>query len=182
MVEERSFPTGRRVAVLALHREHEGLVIGVGRGVEFGKVARRAVARSSREHPARMTLGAIERDVHPREREGRVHEARSGPARRDVAAIAARGPAHRLVIRIQGTGQIRAVAGHALGVGAREVPDLRAGFAYVLAALIAHEPSTLTGLRYLDRGYENLETKLQSLGANIERIVIPETEEALVSV
>ena len=63
-----------------------------------------------------------------------------------------------------------------------EVPDLRAGFAYVLAALIAHEPSTLTGLRYLDRGYENLETKLQSLGANIERIVIPEAKEALVSV
>lgn len=63
-----------------------------------------------------------------------------------------------------------------------EVPDLRAGFAYVLAALIAPDTSTLTGLRYLDRGYENLETKLQSLGANIERIVIPETEETLVSV
>ncbi len=63
-----------------------------------------------------------------------------------------------------------------------EVPDLRAGFAYVMAALLAPEASTLTGLRYLDRGYENLETKLQSLGANIERVVIPETAEALVSV
>lgn len=63
-----------------------------------------------------------------------------------------------------------------------EVPDLRAGFAYVMAALLAPEPSTLTGLRYLDRGYENLETKLQSLGANIERVGILATEEALISV
>ncbi len=49
------------------------------------------------------------------------------------------------------------------------VPDLRAGFAYVMAALLAPEESTLTGLPYLDRGYENLEGKLQALGANIER-------------
>ena len=55
-----------------------------------------------------------------------------------------------------------------------EVPDLRAGFAYVMAALLAPEESSLTGLPYLDRGYENLEGKLQSLGANIERVVVPE--------
>ncbi len=55
-----------------------------------------------------------------------------------------------------------------------EVPDLRAGFAYVMAALLASEESTLTGLPYLDRGYENLEGKLQSLGANIERVISPE--------
>lgn len=55
-----------------------------------------------------------------------------------------------------------------------EVPDLRAGFAYVMAALLAPEESTLTGLPYLDRGYENLEGKLQSLGANIERVTVPE--------
>ena len=55
-----------------------------------------------------------------------------------------------------------------------EVPDLRAGFAYVMAALLAPEESTLTGLPYLDRGYENLEGKLQSLGANIERVMVPE--------
>ena len=63
-----------------------------------------------------------------------------------------------------------------------EVPDLRAGFAYVMAALIANEPSVLTGLRYLDRGYENLEKKLQGLGANIERITLLEKEKELISV
>ncbi len=49
------------------------------------------------------------------------------------------------------------------------IPDLRAGFAYVLAALIAPEISTLYGAHYLDRGYENLVEKLSSLGAEIIR-------------
>lgn len=57
-----------------------------------------------------------------------------------------------------------------------EVPDLRAGFAYVMAALIATNESTLTGLRYLDRGYENLENKLQNLGADIRRVQLPSKE------
>lgn len=54
------------------------------------------------------------------------------------------------------------------------IPDLRAGFAYVLSALIASGESTINGLHYLDRGYENLTAKLQSLGANAERLVLAE--------
>lgn len=50
------------------------------------------------------------------------------------------------------------------------VPDLRAGFAYVLAALIAQGQSTISGLHYLDRGYETLTEKLQSVGAQVERL------------
>ncbi len=50
------------------------------------------------------------------------------------------------------------------------IPDLRAGFAYVLAALLAPEVSNVSGLHYLDRGYENLTEKLSSLGAEITRI------------
>ncbi len=49
------------------------------------------------------------------------------------------------------------------------IPDLRAGFAYVMAAAIASETSTLTGLKYLDRGYENLVDKLGSLGVDVTR-------------
>ena len=48
-----------------------------------------------------------------------------------------------------------------------EIPDLRAGFAYVLAALIAKGTTTLTGLSYLHRGYENLDQTLSLLGAHI---------------
>lgn len=50
-----------------------------------------------------------------------------------------------------------------------EIPDLRAGFAYVLAALMAEGTSTLSGLPFLDRGYENLVEKLQALGASVQR-------------
>jgi len=51
-----------------------------------------------------------------------------------------------------------------------EIPDLRAGFAYVMAALVAPDQSEITGLPYLDRGYEDLEGKLRALGADIKRI------------
>lgn len=50
------------------------------------------------------------------------------------------------------------------------IPDLRAGFAYVLAALIAKEESQITNLHFLDRGYEAIDQVLSSLGANILRI------------
>lgn len=50
------------------------------------------------------------------------------------------------------------------------IPDLRAGFAYVMAALIASGESTICGMHFLDRGYENLVAKLQGLGADITRI------------
>ncbi|MBN1914748.1 MAG: UDP-N-acetylglucosamine 1-carboxyvinyltransferase [Parachlamydiales bacterium] len=50
------------------------------------------------------------------------------------------------------------------------IPDLRAGFAYVMAALLAPETSHISGADFLDRGYENFEEKLSSMGANIQRI------------
>lgn len=48
--------------------------------------------------------------------------------------------------------------------------DLRGGAALVLAALKAEGLSTIGNLRHIDRGYENLEENLKSLGANIKRI------------
>ena len=47
------------------------------------------------------------------------------------------------------------------------IPDLRAGFAYVLAALLAPDESNISGLHYLYRGYERIVDKLSGLGANI---------------
>lgn len=63
-----------------------------------------------------------------------------------------------------------------------KIPDLRAGFAYVMAALISEEPSEISGIQFLDRGYEKLTEKLQRLGANIERTKAAEKlrEEVLV--
>ncbi len=48
--------------------------------------------------------------------------------------------------------------------------DLRASASLVLAGLIASGETTITEAHHLDRGYENLEKKLISLGADIERI------------
>lgn len=45
------------------------------------------------------------------------------------------------------------------------IPDIRAGMAQVIAALIAEGTSKLTGLEHLLRGYENLLEKLESVGA-----------------
>ena len=52
------------------------------------------------------------------------------------------------------------------------IPDLRAGFAYVMAALLATEASTISNIEFLDRGYEALVEKLSSLGADISRAPI----------
>ncbi len=62
-----------------------------------------------------------------------------------------------------------------------QVPDLRAGFAYVLAALTAEDDSVISGLHYLDRGYENLTGKLQSLGAQVERTASEKIKSSLAS-
>jgi len=51
-----------------------------------------------------------------------------------------------------------------------KIPDLRAGFAYVMAALLAKEATLIEQKSFLDRGYENIVEKLQSLGANIEKV------------
>ncbi|MBX6391078.1 MAG: UDP-N-acetylglucosamine 1-carboxyvinyltransferase [Frankia sp.] len=61
-----------------------------------------------------------------------------------------------------------------LTAGDLEIPDLRAGFAYVMAALVAYGTSTITGTRFLERGYEDPVGKLRSIGALIETIpVVP---------
>jgi len=48
--------------------------------------------------------------------------------------------------------------------------DLRAGATIVLAAIIAEGKSYIHGVEQIDRGYEHIDTRLQSLGATIERI------------
>jgi len=48
--------------------------------------------------------------------------------------------------------------------------DLRATAALVLAGLAAEGQTDITGVQFLDRGYEGFETKLRSVGANIQRV------------
>lgn len=51
-----------------------------------------------------------------------------------------------------------------------DTPDIRAGMALVLAALIAEGKSTINKAELIERGYEDVVGKLSSLGANIEKI------------
>jgi len=54
--------------------------------------------------------------------------------------------------------------------------DLRASFALVLAGLVAEGETVVNRVYHLDRGYERLEEKLRSVGADIERVKDNEEE------
>lgn len=49
-------------------------------------------------------------------------------------------------------------------------PDLRAGAALVIAALVADDFSVVSDIKYIQRGYEKFDEKLQCLGAKIEKV------------
>ena len=51
-----------------------------------------------------------------------------------------------------------------------EVNDIRAGATLVLAALAAKGTTVLENIEHIERGYENLEERLESLGARIKRV------------
>lgn len=49
-------------------------------------------------------------------------------------------------------------------------PDIRAGMSLLIAALSAKGTSTMQNVEQIDRGYENIEEKLRSVGAIIQRV------------
>lgn len=51
-------------------------------------------------------------------------------------------------------------------------PDLRAGAALVVAALVAEGYSTIDSIKYIERGYEAFEEKLNALGAIMKKVPV----------
>jgi UDP-N-acetylglucosamine 1-carboxyvinyltransferase len=51
-----------------------------------------------------------------------------------------------------------------------ESPDIRAGMAMLIAALAAEGVSEIGNIRQIDRGYEQIDQRLRSLGAQIDRV------------
>jgi UDP-N-acetylglucosamine 1-carboxyvinyltransferase len=51
-----------------------------------------------------------------------------------------------------------------------KTPDLRAGASILIAALVAKGQSVLYNAEIIDRGYERLDERLNSLGARIKRV------------
>jgi UDP-N-acetylglucosamine 1-carboxyvinyltransferase len=50
------------------------------------------------------------------------------------------------------------------------VPDIRAGFSYLVAAILAKGETLVHGIHYIDRGYENIDQKMRKLGVKIKRV------------
>ncbi len=77
----------------------------------------------------------------------------------------------RMGANIKVEGHCAVVEGRRCLSGAKvTAPDLRAGASLVLAGLAAKGETQVYNINHIDRGYENLDVKLRSLGANIERI------------
>jgi UDP-N-acetylglucosamine 1-carboxyvinyltransferase len=49
-------------------------------------------------------------------------------------------------------------------------PDIRAGVALLIAAMSADGISIINNIEQIDRGYQDIDTRLNSIGASIERI------------
>lgn len=56
-----------------------------------------------------------------------------------------------------------------LRAGRMASPDIRAGIALLIAAMSAHGTSRIDNIEQIDRGYEDIETRLNGLGAKIRR-------------
>lgn len=50
--------------------------------------------------------------------------------------------------------------------------DLRAGMAHMIAALSANGESLISGITHVERGYEKIDDRLRSLGADIKRVSV----------
>ena len=57
-----------------------------------------------------------------------------------------------------------------LRAGRMTSPDIRAGIALLIAAMSANGTSRIDNIQQIDRGYENIDIRLNELGAHIERV------------
>ena len=71
-------------------------------------------------------------------------------------------PHRAVVIGLQREQQLRGIT--------MTSPDIRAGVALLIAALSAQGKSIIQNIEQIDRGYQNIDTRLQHLGADVKRI------------
>lgn len=77
----------------------------------------------------------------------------------------------RMGAQIKVESNIAIITGTEKYTGARvSAPDLRAGAALVIAGMAAEGITIVDDIYYIERGYENFETKLSALGAMIEKV------------
>lgn len=71
-------------------------------------------------------------------------------------------PHRAVVVGLDSSKQLRS--------GRMSSPDIRAGIALLIAALSADGTSQINNISQIDRGYENIEARLNALGAKITRV------------
>lgn len=62
----------------------------------------------------------------------------------------------------------------ALSGAAVKAVDLRAGAAMVIAGLAAEGTTEITDIYHIERGYENIVEKLRAVGADIQKLIVPD--------
>ena len=81
----------------------------------------------------------------------------------------------RMGAKIQVDGKVAVVEGvEELTAAPVKATDLRAGAAMMIAGLTANGITEIEDIDHIERGYENIETKLRALGADIKRISRPD--------
>lgn len=82
----------------------------------------------------------------------------------------------RMGAKIQVDGKIAVVEGVGSLKGAPvKATDLRAGAALLIAGLVCNGTTEIEDIQHIDRGYENVEEKFGAIGADIKRIVVPDS-------
>ena len=81
----------------------------------------------------------------------------------------------RLGASIQVDGKVAVIEGvdHYTGAPVRAV-DLRAGAAVLIAAMAAHGVTEIEDIEHIERGYERIVEKLTYLGADIQKVIVPD--------
>ena len=79
------------------------------------------------------------------------------------AVVRAAFPVHSLQVRFDG-----------VEAEAHAACDLRAGAAMVIAGLVAEGTTTISDIKYVERGYENITEKFRALGADFQKVETPE--------
>jgi UDP-N-acetylglucosamine 1-carboxyvinyltransferase len=81
----------------------------------------------------------------------------------------------RLGANINVEGRVAIVEGGRRLTGAEvNAMDLRAAAALILAGLAAEGETRIGNTKYIDRGYEDIESRLRALGADVKRVFIPD--------
>lgn len=81
----------------------------------------------------------------------------------------------RMGAQIQVDGRVAVVQGvESLSGASVRAMDLRAGAAMVIAGLAADGLTEIESIQYIERGYEDMIDKLNALGADIRRVILPD--------